>query len=165
MPATDAHRELLAEAQAEAPRRLPPPRPALSARARAWLRQDALERRLLDGEALTAPTGDDLAARAWQLTRPRARARMTRTLTGVLLEAGEPAARRGAAVPVRRSEVEVARDEIARVVARLRDPRPVRARGMAMLRRLLTDGDGPLYAPNAEDELWRRVRRASIALD
>lgn len=104
-------------------------------------------------------------ARAWQLTHPRARAQMARALMAVLADADAPVPRGGAAVPVCRTEVEAARDELVRAVARLRDPRPVRPRGMAMLRRLLADGDGPLYAPSASDELWRRVRRASVALD
>lgn len=162
MPVTDAYAELLVGARAETRRRAAPSRPALRARVRACVRQEALDRKLLDGEAAG---GGELAARAWQLTRPRACARIARTLTAVLAEAERPIAPRGAAVPVRRAEVEMARDELVRAVARLRDPRPVRPRGVVMLRRLLADGDGPLYAPSPNDELWRRVRRASIALD
>lgn len=145
-------------APAHAERRRPPSR---RARLRAWAAQERLDRWLLDGEP---PNGGMLAVRAWQLTSPRARARIARTLGAALSEAEQPV-RRGAAVPVCRTEVEVARDELVRAIARLRDPRPVRPRGIVMLRRLLADGDGPLYAPCANDELWRRVRRASIALD
>ncbi len=144
-----------------APRRAERRTPRRAARLRAWTAQERLDRRLLDGE----PLAGDLAVRAWQLTRPRARVQLARALTVVLDEAEAAVARRGAAVPVDRAEVELARDEMVRAIARLRDPRPVRPRGMAMLRCLLADGDGPLYAPSANDELWRRVRRASIALD
>lgn len=104
-------------------------------------------------------------ARAQRLIRRRARVRMARALTAVLADADAAVPRGGAAVPVCRTEVVVARDEIVRTVARLRDPRPVQPRGMVMLRALLSDGDGPLYVPASRDELWRRIRRASIALD
>lgn len=158
------YRELLADARVDAsPSRAAGRVPSAGARVRAWARQEELERRLLDGES-AGPAGGLLAVRAWQLTRQRARLQMARALSGVLAEAGGPPLRCGASVPVRRAEVAVAREEIERLVARLRDEAPVRARGMAMLRRLLGDGDGPLYAPSPDDELWRRVRRASVAL-
>jgi len=153
----DLHRQPLA-APVRAERRAP----SRGARLRAWTAQERLDRWLLDGEAAA---GGLLAVRAWQLTSPRTRARIARTLSAAIDEAQEPLPRRGAAVPVCRSAVDAARDELARAIARLRDPRPVRPRGIVMLRRLLADGDGPLYAPSASDELWRRVRRASIALD
>ena len=159
------YRRLLTDARegaapvARAQRGRTPSRPA---RLRAWARQERLDRWLLDGEA---PTAGLLAVRAWQLTSPRACARIARTLSAAIDEAQEPRPRRGAAVPVCRDEVDVAHAELVRAIARLRDPRPVRPRGIVMLRRLLADGDGPLYAARANDELWRRVRRASIALD
>lgn len=160
MSFTAPYRQLLDDARVAAPERSASA-PALARRLRAWLRQDALERRLLDGEA-----GDGLlGARTWQLTRPRACERIAGTLDAVLAEAAAPPVWHGAAVPVRGEEVAVARDELVRIAERLRDPRPVRPRGVVMLRRLLRDGNGPLYAPSANDELWRRLRRAAIALD
>jgi hypothetical protein len=161
MSFTTPYRQLLDDARVAAPERPASPAPAPSRRLLAWLRQGSLERRLLDGVA-----GDGLlGARAWQLTRPRACERVAGALDAVLAEAAGPVARGGSAVPVRREEVTVARDEIVRVAERLRDPRPVRPRGVVMLRRLLRDGNGPLYAPSANDALWRRLRRAAIALD
>jgi hypothetical protein len=68
-------------------------------------------------------------------------------------------------VPIRRGEAELARSELIRLAERLRDERPVAAQGIALVRRLLCDGSGPLYVPGAEDELWRDVRRAAVALD
>lgn len=165
MSFTTPYRQLLDDARVAAPERpTSPPVPALARRLRAWLRQGALERRLLDREHGQAAAGL-LDARAWQLTRPRACERLAGALDAVRAEAAAPPAWRGAAVPVRRVEVAVARDELVRIAARLRAPRPVRPRGVVMLRRLLRDGNGPLYAPSANDELWRRLRRAAIALD
>lgn len=157
------YRQLLIDARANAERSEAARVPSMSARVRAWTRQEALERRLLDGEGSSA-AHSLLAVRAWQLTRPRARAQLARAWSRVLAEAGDPLLRRGASIPVCRGQVEVAREEIERVMARLRDPWPVRPQGMVMLRQLLGDGDGPLYALGADDELWRRVRRASVAL-
>lgn len=168
-----AYRQLFADARVGA-RPLPEERaavgapvPALLVRLRARARADRLERRLFDGERVA---GDAvLAARAWQLTRPRACVRLAVALDAVLGEAAgeEPCGRDGAAVPVRRAAVAVARDELVRAGARLRAPRPVQPRGVAMLRRLLRDGNGPLYAPGPEgdEELWQWLRRAAIALD
>jgi len=142
-----------------------PDTPALRARALARLRQAALDRRLADGASCVSD--GDLTARAWQITRPVARKRLAAALDALLAEAAHsrPQRQRGAVVPICRQEVEVARDEIRRIAERLRDPRPVRPRGVALVRRLLSDGNGPLYVPSANDELWRRLRRAAVALD
>jgi hypothetical protein len=158
------YRQLLDDARRGTPGLPGPSTPALRSRLLAWLRQGALDRRVLDG-VVGVRDERELRAREWQLTRPRARARIARALGALLAEGGESVARGGAAVPVRRAEVEIARDEIVRVVERLRDPRPVRPRGVVMLRWLLSDGNGPLYVASATDELWRRLRRAAIALD
>jgi hypothetical protein len=137
--------------------------PALRARALATLRHAALDRRLADG----ADPADyrELTARAWQITRPNARGRLAAALEAILAGAEAPRPHRGATVPASREEVTVARGEILRIVERLRDSRPVRPRGVALARRLLTDGTGPLYVASPNDELWRQVREAAAALD
>lgn len=114
--------------------------------------------------SFTTPYRHLLAARTQRLTRPRARRRLARALEAVLRDAGDPGWRGAAAVPLCREQIEDARDEIVRVIERLHHPAPVRARGMVLLRRLLTDGNGPLYVADGDDELWRRLRRAAIAL-
>jgi hypothetical protein len=48
---------------------------------------------------------------------------------------------------VHRAGVVAAEDLIDDVTLLLHSPRPVRARGMARLRLLLSDGAGPLYGP------------------
>jgi hypothetical protein len=137
--------------------------PAWRARTLAALRHAALDRRLADGA--DAIDRRELTVRAWQITRPRALERLARALEGILIDAERPRPAHGPAVPVCCEEVEVARDEILRLVERLREPRPVCPRGVALARLLLTDGTGPLYAPSPNDELWRRLHRAAAALD
>ena len=157
------YRQLLDDARPDAGHRVATRPPALRARGLATLRHAALDRRLADG----ADTTDDreLIVRAWQITRRSAREQLATALDAILIDAERPRRARGARVPVCREEVEVARGEILRLVERLRDLQPVRPRGVALARRLLTDGTGPLYVTSANDELWRRLHRAAAALD
>ncbi len=137
--------------------------PALRARALATVRHAALDRRLAVGAVST--TRRVLAARAWQLTRASARERLATALDAILIDAERSRPERSARVRVCRQEVQVARGEIQRLAERLRDPRPVRPHGVALARRLLRDGTGPLYLASANDELYRQLHRASVALD
>jgi hypothetical protein len=141
--------------------------PGLGDRVRARLHQGALDRRLAGGDEGRGGREDrELAARAWQLTRRGARERLACALDGILVELDEqPRIVFTAAVPVDRQEAEVARGELIRLAERLRDERPVAAQGVARVRRLLSDGSGPLYAPGGNDALWQALRRASFALD
>lgn len=136
--------------------------PRLHDRAVAAMHHIALDRRLAAG-AITADDRD-LTVRAWQITRPSERARLATRLEAILLDAERPRAALSARVPVCRHEVKAARSEILRLAARLRDPRPVRPRGVARLRLLLTDGTGPLYVAGPNDELYRQLHRATLAL-
>ena len=52
-------------------------------------------------------------------------------------------------IPVHRAGVVAAEELIDDVTLVLHSPRPVRARGMARLRLLLSDGAGPLYRPGS----------------
>jgi hypothetical protein len=154
---------LLTQSRLVAGNRDVPYSPTLRARVRASLRKGALDRRLVEGKD---PSEDRvLRARAWQLTRPRARERLASALEAILSEVERPQFGLRASVPVCREEVEVARGEIARLTERLRNPRPVRARGVLLVRRLLSDGDSPLFVASGNDELWRQMRGAAEALD
>jgi hypothetical protein len=156
------YRQLLDDSRLDAGQRAATPTPALRARALASLRNAALDPRLADGADITDRA---LTARAWQITRPNARERLATALDAILLNAERPRPEHDATFRICREEVEVARGEIVRLVERLRDPRPVRPRGVALARRVLTDRTGPLYVTSANDELWRRLRRAAAALD
>ncbi|MGO9753359.1 MAG: hypothetical protein ACLP8S_30390, partial [Solirubrobacteraceae bacterium] len=95
----------------------------------------------------------------------RSRERLARTFEEILIDIDRWRPERGARVPICRREVEVARCEVQRLAERLRDPRPVGPRGVALAWQLLGDGSGPLYLASANDELHRRVRRARLALE
>jgi hypothetical protein len=69
-----------------------------------------------------------------------------------------------AAVPVSREASGAARDALLDLAERLRQPRPVRPEGVARVRRLLTDGGGPLY-DGSPGELRAAAMLALSALD
>jgi hypothetical protein len=97
-----------------------------------------------------------LLARARRLTSWRTRRRLAKALEEVEL---------GAGLPVRRDQVREARDLLSELATALRSRERVSARGVLLARRIITDGCGPLYAPNAPPAaLWWRVWEALRAL-
>jgi hypothetical protein len=65
--------------------------------------------------------------------------------------------------PFRRA-VAVNTTELRALAIRLRGASPVRAPGIAILRRLLTDGTGPVYTDRVGDSLAARPRDAREAI-
>jgi hypothetical protein len=57
------------------------------------------------------------------------------------------------------------RDDLERLAARLLEPGPVDARGVALTQELLTDGTGPLFWADGREEKSARLRKALHALD
>ena len=106
---------------------------------------------------------DEHALRAAQLVARRRRARLARGLR----RAATVAADRGptdAGIPVCRSAVLVARPTLLALaddLVEVPDPSP---RGVALVQRLLVDGDGPLYRPWAPDDLYAAAEEARHAL-
>jgi hypothetical protein len=133
---------------AEYPLELELPRPRLGAavRLRAHLRGPWLDRQFASGvQSWASPSH---AARALQLTNPRRRRFLARSLERLVEEAARPPLpARAASIRVCRSEVKEAREEVVAIVARLREPDPVDAHGIAALLELLRDGCGPVYVP------------------
>jgi hypothetical protein len=66
-------------------------------------------------------------------------------------------------IPVHPQRVAACRDVIDDITLLLHSPRPVRARGMARLRMLLSDGSGPLYR-NSRGSLAAELRGVLAAL-
>jgi hypothetical protein len=127
----------------------------------AWARE-SLDRRLAEGaDPATEPLLD---ARAARILAPSSRASLAAGLERVVATADEPPARLSAAVPVRRSAVRGARDELLRLAGELRHMRDPRAEGVAMAEQLLTDGASPLYTAATPDEVARAAREAADAL-
>jgi hypothetical protein len=123
----------------------------------------ALDHRLAAGESPAA--SGELAVRARQITNPRSRRQLAAGLSGVLRSA-----RAGAPVWTAKARphypgVVEARPVIAALERRLRAPEPVAAQGVAMVRALLTDGNGVLYRPGEAGALGSRLRAAAAAMD
>ncbi|MDT5197803.1 MAG: hypothetical protein QOH20_4557 [Mycobacterium sp.] len=90
--------------------------------------------------------GSPLAVHRMRLTSPRERDDLERALR-VAVHDADFASHFNARVPVRSVAVHDCAEVIDAVCDRLADPFPVRPRGMARLRILLSDGRGPLYWP------------------
>ncbi|MDX6657833.1 MAG: hypothetical protein QOH62_2626 [Solirubrobacteraceae bacterium] len=118
------------------------------------LRAPRLDRALAEGaDPASEP---ELLARAGHVTSRRTRHRIAEALEE--LESGP-------GIPVRRDQMREADELIAELVTALRARERVSARGVLLARRIITDGCGPLYAPNHPPAaLWWRVREALRAL-
>jgi hypothetical protein len=130
------------------------------ARLRAFASRIELDRRLAAG---AAPNGSrELAYRAQTLAGWRTRNAYADGIERVVNEADSPPHPHGAAVPVRREEVQAARADLLRLAAALRaEPGPpVRAIAAASL--LLTDGAGPLFSEHPPGTLREAAFQAAF---
>ena len=119
------------------------PRPSLTARLAALLQAGRLDRMLAVG--VPAPEGTALAAHETRLTSVAEREAIARSLRQVVHDANNGGTPLCSRVPVHQANITAAEDVIDRITLRLHSPRPVNARGMARLRLLLSNGDGPVY--------------------
>ena len=117
--------------------------PPLTARVVAWLRAGHFDQLLAVGAA--APERSPLAAHEARLTSPRERESIARALRTAVHDARAHVNPLSSRIPLHLTNIADAEDLIDAVTLRLHSPRPVSARGMARLRRLLSDGCGPLY--------------------
>jgi hypothetical protein len=106
-----------------------------------------------------------LAVRAERITGRRSRVRLADGLARVLSGATDAGAGQSAAIKPDRREVLACRTVLATLERRLRTPEPVGARGIAMLRLLLTEPDSPLYRPSDPGVLGGRLQAAAAALE
>jgi hypothetical protein len=118
-----------------------------------------------------------LAARAMFLTSARYRRALATSLRRMLAASLAPPVRprpipasrsAGTAsrphVPLRRDRIAGSAPELAELANCLTAPRPVPARGVALVSQLLTDGCGPLYRAAAREDLGGLIDQASQAL-
>jgi hypothetical protein len=117
-------------------------RPSLVARAVARLRADELDHQLAVG--VQAPAGSALAVHQARLTSTAEREAIARSLRQAVTDARSGAVF-SSRIPVHPRNIAAAEELIDRITLRLHSPRPVSARGMARLRRVLSDGSGPFY--------------------
>jgi hypothetical protein len=133
-------------------------------RMRTALQRAELTRALAEGADPNARP--ELALRAAQLTSERSRRVLARSLRRTIAEAHEPALTRSRVVIIRRSAVLDAEGAINAMIERLGSSEPVRAEGMAIAERILTNAElSPLYNSSEPGTLRRVVGVATAAMD
>ena len=136
----------------------------LPVRMRAALNRREITRALAEG--VDPMTRDELSLRADQLTSTRTRATLARAMRRTIAEAHKPAMTRSRVLIIRRGAVLQAEDAITALIERLTDHEPVRAEGMAIAERILTNADrSPLYNDSEPGSLRRLITLATTALD
>jgi hypothetical protein len=135
-----------------------------------------LDRELAEGASPEASAF--LAARAMRLTSMGFRRGLAASLRRIVVATGEPASARSAEhvapkspatarpprVPLSRARISQSARLLAELASRLAAPGPVPARGVAMVTRLLCEGNGPLYREASRDDLSLIAERAVQAL-
>lgn len=116
---------------------------------RMWARLFATRYDLQIERGVTVAAGTPLAAHYLRLASRREREDLAAGLRRMLEDVGRLPSRPGVRlrVPLHAEAVERSAEVVQDVLARLLGPLPVRARGMARLRILLSDGRGPVYGP------------------
>ncbi len=137
------------------------PRPSLAARLTARLLAGRLDRLIAVG--VRASAGNALAVHEARLRSTAEREAIARTLRYALRDARVGGLVLSSRMPVHVGNVTSAEELIDRISLRLHSPRPVNARGMARLRRILSDGTGPFYRYGRGD-LKGRLGAALAAL-
>jgi len=133
--------------------------PTISTRLSARLKRRTLDQELSRG---ADPCGTPVRAlRATELTGTQVRYRTAEQLEQLATFHDQPhVARFGP----RRAAAEVNQDRLARLAQRLRDDRPVAARGMASLSLALSDGTSPVYNDRDGRALAEELERVDAAL-
>lgn len=110
-------------------------------------------------------TGAALALRAHDLGEPQIRLALARGVQRALDQARSPQRPSRFRVPVCKTEVVAAADQLDELAKRLRNPGLLASPGLASVRLLLTDGRSPLYLRGTTGELRVSVSRALEALE
>jgi hypothetical protein len=138
----------------------------LLAPVRSWETRRALRaaRRRADDELLASRLASPrLAWRTTELVAEANRNELGRSLIDVVHAADERLL--PTATPIHRGAVRECRAELLELAARLYDSRPVTARGVLLVERLVHDGTGPLYGTTDAQRLARDIEVARRALD
>jgi hypothetical protein len=101
-----------------------------------------------------------LALRAAQLRSPRNRRKLAACVERLAREPDVPAGGISAAVPIARAQVAEARDSLLYLADLLRHADEVRARGIAMVERLLSDASSVIYTRSARGALELQLQTA-----
>jgi hypothetical protein len=106
-----------------------------------------------------------LAARAQVIVSPAERQSLAYDWTDVLAQVRTPRGFRDPRVPINRDDVLANERGIRNLIDALVASTPGQVRGIAVMRRLLTDGAGPLYNPHCSDSLRDVVGELAALLD
>src|ERR1700736_4169827 len=136
-------------------------RPSARERLRARFRAPALDRELAGG--VPAQLSPALELRAQELLQPPMRRALCDQLRRIVREAHEPA-RLSRRVPIRSRQVVDVEGDLRLLASRLDSASPIAVRGLAKVRILLTDGCGPLYDRDSNQDLGAAVQQALAAL-
>jgi hypothetical protein len=132
-------------------------------RVRTALYRGELTRALAEGADPTE--SHEFTLRAGQLTSARSRRSLARAMRRTLDEAHRPPLARSRAVIIRRGAVLGAEDAIRSMIDQLESAEPLRARGLAMAERILTNADGsPLYNRAGPGALEWEINAATAAM-
>jgi hypothetical protein len=147
---------------------MPPSRtpdgPGLILRARVWIKELELDATLAGGA--DPVQSEELELRARQLADRKTRNRLAAAIRHLIRIAdGHRAPLTTPNPPFRPKQVQANRSLLVELAERLRGPRSVALRGMALTSLLLTDGRGPLTTESDPATLERAVRAALAALN
>jgi hypothetical protein len=126
----------------------------------ARLRHRGLDQALIAGA--DPASSRQLAARTAQLTARSTRGEIADGIERLVSAADGPPSRRR--VIPSRGAVHANAAELHELAALLREPGPLYARGVAMVRELLIDGTGPAYNDRHGAALARQIRDARVAI-
>jgi hypothetical protein len=138
----------------------------LLAPVRSWETRRALRaaRRRADSELLAARLPSPrLAWRAIELVSDANRHDVARSLIDIVHASDERLL--PTATPIHRGAIRECRSELLELAARLYDSRPVTARGVLLVERLVHDGSSSLYGTTDAERLARETSIARRALD
>jgi hypothetical protein len=106
-----------------------------------------------------------MALRAQQLASPRLRRELAKNWDHVLDRANRAPVPRSPRAPLLRESIKTSEADLREMLKLLATPLPVSARGVAMVRVLLTDGTGPLFNPDCSTDLRTAIHDATKQLD
>ena len=120
-------------------------------------------------QALAAGADPDASEELTQVAREligmRTRQRLAAGVERMLRRATQPAVPWGSAVPLNRTGIAHAHDELSELADRLRAAEPVPVHAVARVVLLLTEATSPLYDRFASRPAWDLARTARLALD
>lgn len=130
--------------------------------ARVWLRRGSLDRSLAAGADPAA--SPELSRRARQLTSRRSRAGLAASIHNLLSAAEERPRGYSSTVPVQRREILAERPLLLEIADDLESQQDLKPRGIALVERLITDGNSPVYMSSPESSLHEALNQARAAL-